>query len=279
MTKQFTYSILQYKHNLILGEVLNVGILFYFPLENKFEFVKGDGYRAKSIYPDFDNSVFNTYLKTITNKVKHHVDLFNEHFDKGDFSKYIHQHILAEDASGLIFKEPVSISNNYIDISYAIEEYSKLLLPGIITDKPSVIKHNENFILRTFSGYIFEKNKELEKKFTKNEVVKTKHFTIKFDLSWNKGTHNLIKPLSFDLSDEISIQHKAAIIYSQLVDLAEYAKNKNARFDILIARPQHGLTREFANAIDFIDSVKINKNLITDDNWESYSRNTFSALA
>ncbi len=279
MNKQFTYSVLQYKHNLILGEALNVGILFYFPLENKFEFIKGDGYRVKSVYPDFDNSVFNTYLKTITNKVKHHIDLFNEHIDKGDFSRYIHQHILAEDASGLIFKEPVTIKTNYDFYQNIIEDYSKLLLPGILTEKPILVKHNENFILRQFTGYIFEKNKSLEKKFKKNEIIKTQHFTVKFELSWHDKTNNFIKPLSFDLADEISIQHKAAVIYSQLIELAEYAKVNKSRFDILIAKPQAGFNKEFANALDFIDSAKAPKNLITEDKWLSYTQETINALA
>lgn len=279
MNNQFTYSVLQYKHNLILGEALNVGILFYFQSENKFEFVKGDGYRAKAIYSNFDNSVFNTYLKTIINKVKNHVDLFNDRIDKSDFSKYIHQHILAEDAAGLIFKEPVIVKTNSNDINQLVEEYSKLLLPGIITEKPTALKHNENFILKTFTGYVFDKNKDIEKKFKKNEIVKTKHLTIKFDLSWKKDTNVFIKPLSFDLSDEVSIQHKAAIIYSQLIELAEYAKVNKSRFDLLIAKPQIGFNKEFANALDFIDSAKAPKNLITEDKWLNYTEQTIQALA
>lgn len=279
MNNQFTYSVLQYKHDLILGEALNVGILFYFPYLNKFEFVKGDGYRAKAIYPDFDNSIFNSYLKSITEKVKKDVDAFNASINRNDFSKYIHQHILAEDAAGLIFKEPVTINIGNGNINQIVNQYSKLLLPGIITEKAAIVKHNEHFILKTFNGYFFSQNKLLEKKFKKNQVITTKHFTIKFDLSWKKETSNFIKPLSFDLSDEISIQHKAAVIYSQLVDLTEYAKHNKARFDILIAKPQNGLSKEFENALDFISSANVPKNLITEDKWIVYKEETIEALA
>jgi hypothetical protein len=62
MSNYFTYSVLQYKHSLALGEILNVGILFYFPDDGCFEFINGDGSRVKSVYPDFDNSLFNGYL-------------------------------------------------------------------------------------------------------------------------------------------------------------------------------------------------------------------------
>src|ERR1035437_8388407 len=106
MSNYFTSSVLQYKHSLVLGEVLNVSMLFYFHEENRFEFVKGDGYRAKAIYPDFDNSLFNGYIRNITTRVKDHVDLFNLKSDKPDFASYIHQFIFAEDAAGLVFSNP-----------------------------------------------------------------------------------------------------------------------------------------------------------------------------
>jgi hypothetical protein len=279
MTNQFTYSVLQYKHSLILGEALNVGILFYFPINNRFEFVKGDGTRAKSIYPDFEYATFNTYIKTITKKVKEHVDIFNEHENKIDFAKYIHQNILAIDAAGLVFKEPISSSTDIIDHKQIINEYSRLLLPSINLEKSTIIKHNENFIIKTFSNYLFGKDKEIEKKLKKNEIIKTKHFSIKFDYSFQNKQTNFIKPISFDLTDEISIQNKSAILFSQLVDLKEYIKTSPSKFDILIAKPQHGYKREFENALDLIDSVKIQKRLILDEDWTKFSEETLSLLS
>lgn len=279
MNNFFTYSILQYKHSLILGESLNVGILFYFQNEERFEFVKGDGYRAKSIYPDFDNTIFNNYIKIIQDKVKKHIDLFTQSSDKNAFAKYIHQFILAEDAAGLIFSDPVVVKNIFPNTQKAIDEYAKLLLPGIITDKPTITKHSESYIIKKFTGYIFDKDKSIEDKFKKNQVLNTKHFSIKFDLEWGNGSKNYIKPVSFDFSDESSIQNKAAITYSHLVDLADYAKNKNLHFDFLIAKPQNiEFKNKFENALDFIDSVKAPKELILEDKWGEYSQNTFNYL-
>lgn len=279
MTSYFTYSILQYKHSLVLGESLNVGILFYFPDENLFEFVSGDGYRAKAIYPDFDNSLFNGYIKTITNKVKKDIDLFNEKPIGSDFAKYIHKYILAEDAAGLIFREPVHIKNVFGDRIKTIEEYSKLLLPGINVEKPNTIKHNENYIIKKFNGYIFGQDRSLESKFKKNEAIKTKHFNIKFDLSWQNRTHNFIKPINFDFNDIILLQTKAAVFYSYITDLAEYASSNKSRFDFLISKPQdENFLKAYENALDFLDSVKTSKQLITEDLWQNYSQDILSEL-
>lgn len=280
MSNYFTYSILQYKHNLVLGESLNVGILFYFPEDHFFEFVSGDGYRAKAIYPDFDNSIFHSYLKAITTKVKKHVDLFNEKPVGSDFAKYIHKNILAEDAAGLIFREPVNVKNVFSDRINAIDEYSKLLLPGIDIEKPSIIKHNENYILKIFNGYLFSKDKSLENKFKKNETLKTKNFTIKFDLSWQKNIPKYIKPISFDFTDEISIQTKAAVYNSYILDLADYASSKESWFDFLITKPQSGnLIRPYENALDYLNNIKAPKKLITEDQLEVYSQNVLSEIA
>lgn len=131
MNSYLTYSVLQYKYSIVLGESLNVGILFYFPEENFLEFVSGDGNRVKAIYPDFDTSLFNGYIKLIKSNVFKHVDLFNEKPFDSDFAKFIHKYILAEDAAGLIFHKPVNIKNVFADRQEAINEFSKLLLPGI----------------------------------------------------------------------------------------------------------------------------------------------------
>lgn len=279
MSPYFTYNILQYKHSLVLGESINVGILFYFPTENVFEFVKGDGYRAKAIYPDFNNSLFNGYIKNITDKVKNHVDLFNQQSDKVNLGEYIHKFILAEDAAGLVFCDAVQVKNVFKTTESAITEYSKLLLPGVITEKPLVYRRNEHFILTTFRGYFQDRDKSIEKKFEKNKYIKTKNFNIKFELAYHNKINHFIKPLSFDLTDELSIQNKAAITYCHLNDLVEYAKVNEARFDLLIAKPQNeDFLNDYQNALDYISNSKASKELITEDKWEEYTQNTFDFL-
>lgn len=276
MNDFFTYSVLQYRHSLALGEILNVGILFYFPIANKFEFVEGGGHRAKAIYPDFDNTLFHGYLKSILSKIKNRVDLFSENPNQSDFSNYIHKYILAQDAAGLIFREPVSVRNVFGSYQRAIDEYSKLLLPGINVVKSIIIKHNEQFIIKQFNGYLLGKDSPISEKIKKNETVKLKSSTVKFDYVWGR---NYVKPLSFDLTDESSIQTKSAIIHSQLIQLKDYAKNNKVRFDLLIAKPQEpDLENEYNNALDLIDSVKTSKKLITQDSWNSYFKSTLDQL-
>lgn len=276
MNDFFTYSVLQYKHSLALGEILNVGILFYFPDENKLEFVEGGSHRVKAIYPDFDNSLFNSYQKSILSNIKKRVDLFSESPQHAAFSSYIHKFILAQDAAGLIFREPVTVRNVFRSKEKAIEEYSKLLLPGLNVEKPTIFRHNEQFIIKQFNGYVLGKDSNINEKIKKNEIVKLKSSTVKFEYVLN---NKYIKPLSFDLTDVNSIQNKSAVIHSQLIQLKDYEKVNKVRFDLLIAKPQElNLENEYNNALDLIDSVSTKHKLITQENWLDYFKNTLNQL-
>lgn len=280
MSNYFKYSVLQYKHSLALGEILNVGILFYFPDVGSFEFVNGDGSRVKSVYPDFDNSLFNGYIKTIQTKVKKKIDLFRQSPSSAEFEDFIKKYILAEDAAGLIFREPVQVKNVFLDNKQAVEAYSQLLLPGIIIAKPVITRHNEYYILKEFNGYITQKDKEIESKLVKNELVEAGNFKVKFDLSWENRTKNYIKPISFDLIDETTIANKS-FQYSGLINALDTTNpQKKLRFDFLISAPiEPNLQRPFQNALDILDSARGNKKLIIEEEWESYSEQLIAEIA
>src|SRR5215831_9548468 len=112
MNASFTYSVLQYHHSLLLGEAINVGILFQFPNEERIEFVSGNAHRLKSIYPDFDQTVYNYLIKSIEKKlIDVNGSVFSNVISKNDFKKYINTSILPEDATVLQFKDPVTALN------------------------------------------------------------------------------------------------------------------------------------------------------------------------
>lgn len=280
MKKYFTYSILQYKHTLTLGEILNVGILFHFHDENRFEFAYGGYSRLKSIYPDFDAPFFNGFLKVINDKIDKHIDLFSGDGYKSDFIRYIQQNILKPDVSGLVFADPVSVENVFESNKSAVDFFSKKFLPGIVIEKPQIIKHNESYIFKKYSGYIFEQHKDLEKFVTKNEVIQTKKVKVKFDLSWsNRKFRRFVKPISFDLSNEQAIQEKAMNHFGYLSHLIEYTQNNDIQLDFLLAKPQNrALKNAFENALDILDSVKTSKRLVRENELKDYSEETLEEL-
>lgn len=281
MNTYFTYAVLQYRHSLVFDEALNVGILFYFPQDQKLTFVSGNTSRAKHLYPEFDTVLINGYLKAIAVRATQGGLNPTESISitKG-FNDYIHENIWSEDAAGLVFQQAKEVVNVFGSSNDAISNYTKLLLPGLLIEKHSLAKHNEGFILRKFTESIFNQHKDLERKFKKNEEVKTSHLNLKFELAWQNGSMNLVKALSFDLADGHNIQNKAATYLGYLAQLEDYAKKRNARFDFLISGPQDGsLQKEYQNALDTLDFAKNTpKKLITEDKWEGYANQTVEDL-
>jgi len=74
-------------------------------------------------------------------------------------------------------------------------------------------------------------------------------------------------------------QGKAAVFHSYITDLNEYADVNQSRFDFLVSKPQNmQLNSAYENALDFLDSLKAPKYLITEDKLEAYSQNILSEL-
>jgi hypothetical protein len=280
MSNDFTYSILQYKHNLVLGENINIGVLFYFSKDNSFEFVSGDISRAKAIYLDFDTALYNSYFKVINQNLLRKIDLFYNEYDGKNLSSFIHKNIFSKDASGLVFSEPIQVPNVFKDKETAINEYSRLLLPGVNTEKPIKTRHSESYLVRKFSNYIFNDNTELEKRVKKNVKIKTKFLDLNFNFSWDNDIKNYLKPISFDLTEPTLFQTKAASYYGILSQLNELQRKNDFQFNFIIARPQDKTyANEFENALDFLSSVKNKNNFIYENQLEEYSNELISKLS
>lgn len=274
MNKQLIYSILQYKHSPVLGEAINVGVLFYFPGEVKNIYLHiTDATRLKLIYKDFDPRYFNSILKLINNNVvKYSEDLHASKLLNENFRDFIHTYLLKNDDTVLQFSDLYSVLNVYPDPQKVVEEYTNLLLPLSLRKDTQIIKHNESFIIKKFKTRLFSRSKELEEKVIKNYLVKTDEFSIKFEYAWKNGSLNLVHPLSFDLQDIQAIQRKTAEYCTYLSWLNRYTKENNCRIDLLLAKPQEeNLLNSYNKSVKLLKSIESNSQLIPFEQIDEYS--------
>ena len=259
-----------------MGEIINVGVLVYFPEDNHFQFAHGDATRVKAIYPKFNNALFNSYFKAIQNNLDSAFNLFSDAPFIDTFFDFIHKNILSEDAAGLVFSQPSQIPNVFKNRNNAVDEISKLFLPGIDVIKPKIEKRNEIYIIKEFQQYILGSFKDKFERLKKEPTIKTKHLEHRFSYSWSvSDTTNYIKPLSFDLATEADISAKAAQHVGYLTDLKDHGVALS-NFDFLVASPLNkDLDRTYQNALDFIDSVKIPKKLIFEEKIPTYVQGIF----
>lgn len=281
MTKTFSYSLLQYKHSRLTREAINIGVLYAFHDDNTLELILGNAYRVRSIYIDFDPSLYNASLNSIKDRVRieSNNSLFKELNVKGNFHQFINNRLLRDDATALQFTEPIiGVINK--DKATTVRNYTKLLLNGIDEKKQEVERHNEAFLIRTFKNYLLEGHKHLEKKIEKNYQVNYDNHNFQFDLAWQNGTTNLIKSVSFDLKEKHAIFDKSVSCFGSLTLLKDYASEHNCRFDILIAKPREPkLKREYEKAVDTLRKIKADKRIIKENEIKDYSQETIDSLS
>ena len=279
MNKQFTYSVLQYKHSLALGEALNIGVLFSFPEEEKVYFIPGNTQRVKCVYPNFDTTIFHRISKNIKAKVREsnlfEIDLVSR--ERKSFREYINSQILPKDSTSLQFSEPYTALNDTGSTKTTIDEFSKLLLPWS-EDIDQEVKHNEPYIIKSYQERLLsrvDKNK-LDNRLRRDVEVKTKKAELNFEIAWkNETLLHLVKPISFDLTGEYFIKEKAVKFWGHLSLLNKYAQEKGYYFDLLVAAPQQqSLNEAYQNALDVLTETDAPKRIITEDKWDEYSEET-----
>jgi hypothetical protein len=109
MEKIFEYSILKYRHSLLIEESMSIGLLFFFPEEEKIEFHCPTSLsRISHSYPGCDLKGLKLYLNYISKKVssinKKKKEYFNSLFSPS--FEDILKEILVPDDSALYFSIP-----------------------------------------------------------------------------------------------------------------------------------------------------------------------------
>jgi hypothetical protein len=277
MNKSFTYSILKYHHSQLLGELLNVGILFSFNEGKELYFVTGNLQRLRSVYQEFDNAYISLVTKNIKAKLKErqHGNLFSPDFSLKD---YVSQILLPEDSTALQFSPFYTSIISTSSTQAIIDEFSLALLP-LMESKKEESRHNEAFILQKYTDFIIGKNINIDHRMRKNHPIQIKGVKLNFELSWKNGIVHLVKPLSFDLKEGQDILNKSATYLGYLNLLTEYAEQNDYNFDLLIAKPQDkSLFTSYEDALYNLGRSTAPKSLITEEKFVQYSEETATEL-
>lgn len=277
MAKQFTYSILQYRHSLLLNESVNVGIAFSFPDERKIHFIAGSLNRVKSLYPDFDPTIFNEVVRGIKSKEIPQADnLFETNF-RNTFRQQLNT-LLLLDSSALQFTEPFVAIESFTDRERTIATFSNLILPNLQTLKRQP-PHSEQYIIKQFTESIRRRNIPIETRMGRDRKLQAKGITMNFDFSWKNGITHLVKPISLDLKLGKDIQDKAVKYLGYLDLFSDYANANGYVFDYLIAKPTNPeLFKSYDNALDVLRDAKAPKEIVTEEKLEEYSEKTAAVL-
>lgn len=280
MNNSFQYTVLKYRHSLLLNEVVNVGLLFYFQSERIIQFICPNKLnRISHLYNNIDinniktiQNIFSIRCGELNKRWKYPIGgalLDYNSSEQSKFSDIITEHFLVNDSSSLYFDEIRSGSN--IGIDYIIRHYKR----EYFSCYDEVVTYNH----RKDEKYLEQRLKTALKasisnihRIEVNKEVSVGLITERFKWGWKNGTENLIAPIGFDLLEAETIKQKALSWYGKLSLLKEFAINNNISFHIITSNPTNKqLYKEYEKALKVLDKANAPTKIIEEPKILDYS--------
>jgi Protein of unknown function (DUF3037) len=253
MTPSFYHcATLRYRPSYLLGEMVNIGVLFWFIDSGKFVFVSPPRLdRLKHLYFDADISNIRRYLTAFEGYAEYLSNNLNKPvFDANLLSDYF----LIEDGNTFTFSEwRKGVINDGTIADIVAEDSKKFLL--YYNNKQNVTPRNEAFLKNKIKKALSVAPEK--KAYFKPKTIETAHIKQEFPFSWQNGTMNVVAPLSFDLKAQRNIQDKAIQYTGLFHHLKGIIADENLKFDLIIARPSNTkLFADYDKALDILQILK-----------------------
>ena len=282
----YIYNVLQYKHSEYSEEVINIGVLLYWPRTNSFIFKYSKNLtRVKNLYKNFSEKIILEYLKILENKClkisNSKITLFTLN-NINEYEEFLDTQFLLNNNNSLQFANSIT-SINYFDnpddvLLNLVERYF------IYNDVNREIRvQKETVVLKKFNDTLEELGlstiDNIENKYIKNKIVTNETGNkIKFDIAWKNGSLNLIKPINFDLNDQKNIADKAYRNYGLFTDLENEAIENNYRYDLMVLRPQNNsFFKDYDHALKLLSNLNKVK-LVEEEEFTKYTQYAYNEL-
>lgn len=284
----FTYALLQYRHSQILGEVLNIGLLAFFPIEQKLVFIYPEKLiRLRFAYPNLPEKTIKSYLRYFEDKVSQlnlHPNFFSNKYLEHSLERLLNEEFLAPDSSALQFgnfKTAVLYTN---DAQKIVDQLYNLYFSVFQVSDTHTGRVDESILLKKYTNYLKsllpsdKLLKDTKGVFLDYAVNNNDHASLKFEIAWKAANNlHLVKPISFDLLKADSINRKAYQYFGQFADLQDTAESNNYLFDVILAKPKKkGLAKAYDNAIRLLEKPARVK-LIEQDGLDQYAKDTVAS--
>jgi hypothetical protein len=281
----FTYCLLQYHHSQLLGEVLNIGLVVYFPHVKKLEILYPEKLlRLKFAYPDVPEKTIKAYYKYFEQRVaelNNKPDIFADYELHKSLKNFVDKELLPSDSSALQFGNYRSSVFYTPDTKHLTNQLYNLYFSVFHIHDSDVNRIDESILLKKYKKLLLEFSQQHDvikptNKFHYDYAIAPNNTSkVTFDIAWkDRDSLHLVKPMSFDLKREDSISKKAYQYYGQFLDLEEVAENNNYLFDVILAKPKtKALFATYDNAIRLLQKPKRVK-LIELTELNSYSKAT-----
>lgn len=239
--KQYQYQVLRYKHDIVTGEFVNVGIVVYQPKTNFFKAEMLNKYaRISRFFKDVNGTHILQMLKAISSHIirvnKELSELFaNDH--KQESLEEITNKILPRDDGSLYFSE-VKFGMD-ISAELALQDLFERLVTKYQEDE-NASKTDEDVWKELYKKY-FDEYKIIDK--LSRHTIQTDTDEFKFDKAWKNGSWHVYEALSFDLKEDNNIKDKVYKWNGRIQELD--SSNENLDIYFLTSMPKKAEVKKF----------------------------------
>jgi hypothetical protein len=280
----FQYSLLKY-HHFRREEWLTLGVLVLFPEQRQLRFLAPEKLRRlRQAFPDAPEKVLANWLKGFewqAEALSKKPEIFAQYDLEKDAQDFVAAYFLPPDGSALQFA-PAKTSVLYSeDINLICNNLRQLYLDVYYQGEDEYGQKDNAWLAAQYRKYLREKNADVltAKRVREGYVAQHRERQYKFEFAWQNHTFHLVNTVSFDLKLPESIQRKSEQYFGKYALLQDFAEEKTARFDLLVARPSNRrLYGVYDKAVEDIARAG-NVTLIGDNDLSRYAERTIQELA
>jgi Protein of unknown function (DUF3037) len=266
MHKIFKYSLLKYRPSYVLGEQVNIGILFIFLDDNRVSFFFPNNLkrRLSALYPEVNVPNLKLYLSAFEAKARKLSA--NNLFGEANADNLIEKEFFLADANSLFFdtfKTGIYESPSRVEAHFTKQFFADY--DGV----PDNLRKDNKYLIRKFIERVKPTNKFAL--FEQDVLLSNKLVQATFDIRWQNGTTNYTKSLSFDLLESEYIQRKALQWYGEITQLNIDNDFSDKRFDFLVAEPSNkDLFQYFDKALAILHNIPQHKRIVRERDLNHY---------
>lgn len=273
MKTAYSYVTLRYVHDVVTGEFVNVGVVFYAPSEHYLEARFTSSYeRLNALFLKIDHANYRNLVRYLSNRF---VELAAELRDGLNLTplqkiEELVRRVLPQDDSSLQWS---SMSGGFSEnLGETVGQlYARLV--ERYTRSGEVASRDDEDIAKPFKARL---RKAVEKLHEKRIVAKDYEYD--FQYAWQNSIWHLYEPVSFDLIDPGSIVEKANRWLGRGVALNDSRERFKIHF--LLGEPKRpGTEKAFENARHLLEKIPAQKELISENQMEQFADSVAAEIA
>lgn len=277
----FQYAILQYRHDLVTGEFLNIGLALYSKEKQFFQVRLLTKYsRLTDAFPGSDGEFYRKYIGFLQRKFdKLSKEIMIPQFKFTDNKslgiRELLNSVLPKDDSSIIFDHPKGGVSEDIEGVFS-QLYDRLVEYYLHGDEKGT--RSDEDVWSSFSKPLKEQDVLAH---LRPHIVRTSNDTLEFEYAFKNGRWSLFQPVSFDLTSATYIKRKARLWLGNQMVLKHSAEILGLY--LLLGKPKEAdtaLAKSYGEAKDILsqEEVGYKREIIEEDEATDFAKDIKSQV-